>query len=630
MRRLLRYVAPYWLPLVAALILMAAASGLDGGVVVLVIPVVKKLLNPASGGGEIELVPARAPFLSHPIYLNRFVPAAFTHNVGSIIALALITFVVGKAASEYLGTYLINYVGYGAVTDLRNRLFAKLIRQSAAFFQRQSTGRLMSTAVNDIERIQTAASASLADAVQQIFTMIVFGAILLLLNWQLTLYAVVLTPLVIIPSVRLGRRVRRTTRKSQDEMADVQHILHETFTGNRIVKAFNMEGREIARFREAARRLLRYNLRYVQQQGISSPLMEILGAMTVVALLLYARTAIGRGTMTFPLVLVFFVSLIKLYEPLRRLAGIYNNFQAAAGCAQRVFEYLDAADDLSDRPGAAALARFERSVRFEEVGFAYQPGEPLLHDIDFEVQRGQVLALVGSSGAGKTTLVNLIPRFFDVTSGRVLIDGVDVRDVTQHSLREQIAYVTQDTILFNDTVANNIAYGAATGARGGDLPARVRAAAEAALADEFITAMPQGYETMLGERGLRLSGGQRQRISIARALLRDAPILILDEATSALDNESEVLVQRALANLMQHRTVFVIAHRLSTVRNADRILVLEQGGIVESGTHADLHRAGGVYRRLYDLGQGGAGGEEGLSSEVAGSAGNLALGEGGD
>ncbi len=630
MRRLLRYVAPYWLPLVAALILMAAASGLDGGVVVLVIPVVKKLLNPASGGGEIELVPARAPFLSHPIYLNRFVPAAFTHNVGSIIALALITFVVGKAASEYLGTYLINYVGYGAVTDLRNRLFAKLIRQSAAFFQRQSTGRLMSTAVNDIERIQTAASASLADAVQQIFTMIVFGAILLLLNWQLTLYAVVLTPLVIIPSVRLGRRVRRTTRKSQDEMADVQHILHETFTGNRIVKAFNMEGREIARFREAARRLLRYNLRYVQQQGISSPLMEILGAMTVVALLLYARTAIGRGTMTFPLVLVFFVSLIKLYEPLRRLAGIYNNFQAAAGCAQRVFEYLDAADDLSDRPGAAALARFERSVRFEEVGFAYQPGEPLLHEIDFEVQRGQVLALVGSSGAGKTTLVNLIPRFFDVTSGRVLIDGVDVRDVTQHSLREQIAYVTQDTILFNDTVANNIAYGAATGARGGDLPARVRAAAEAALADEFITAMPQGYETMLGERGLRLSGGQRQRISIARALLRDAPILILDEATSALDNESEVLVQRALANLMQHRTVFVIAHRLSTVRNADRILVLEQGGIVESGTHADLHRAGGVYRRLYDLGQGGAGGEEGLSSEVAGSAGNLAMGKVGD
>jgi len=629
MRRLLRYVAPYWLPLAAALILMAASSGLDGGIALLLIPVVNKLLNPASGGGAIEL-PARPPLLPHPINLSRLVPAALTHNVGSIIALALVTFVIAKAASEYLGTYLINYVGYGAVTDLRNRLFAKLIRQSAAFFQRQSTGRLMSTAVNDIERIQTAASASLADAVQQGFTMIVFGAILLVINWRLTVYAVVLTPLVIVPSVRLGRRVRRTTRKSQDEMADVQHILHETFTGNRIVKAFNMEGREIARFREAARRLLRYNLRYIQQQGISSPLMEVLGAVTVVALLLYARSAIGRGAMSFATVVVFLYALIKLYEPLRRLAGIYNNFQAAAGCSQRVFEYLDAADDISDRPAAPALARFQRSVRFEGVGFAYQANEPLLHDIDFEVQRGQVLALVGSSGAGKTTLVNLIPRFFDVTSGQVLIDGVDVRDVTQHSLREQIAYVTQDTILFNDTVANNIAYGAAASARGGDLPARVRAAARAALADEFIAAMPRGYDTMLGERGLRLSGGQRQRISIARALLRDAPILILDEATSALDNESEALVQRALANLMQYRTVFVIAHRLSTVRNADRILVLEQGGIVESGTHVDLHRAGGVYRRLYDLGQGGAGGEEGLNSDVAGSAGNLAMGEGGD
>ena len=594
--RLLRYVRRYSAHFVAALVLMAISAALAAGVALLLGPVLDKFLKPASGGGPIMLLQQRPPLLNHNIYLNSFMPPGFSHNPASIIALAIVSFFMITAASEYLGTYLVNYVGYGAITDLRNALFEKLTRQSAAFYQRHATGRLMSTVVNDIERIQTAASASLADAVQQFFTFLFFAAVLLLLNWKLTLYAVMLTPLVIVPSIWLGKHVRHTTRKGQDEMADVQHILHETLTGHRIVKAFSMEEREIARFRAAARRLLRYNLRYVMQQGISSPLMEILGAVTIVLFLFYARGAVAQGAMTTGMVVGFLYALVKLYEPLRRMAGIYNSFQTAAGCSQRVFEHLDAREEVSDRPGARGMAPFREGIRFEQVGFEYAPGELLLRGVEFEVRRGEMVALVGSSGAGKTTLVNLIPRFFDVTAGRVLIDGTDVRTVTQRSLRQQIAYVTQDTILFNDTVENNIAYGNPSAS-----PEQIRIAAQAALAEDFIAATPLGYRTLLGERGLRLSGGERQRIAIARALLKDAPILILDEATSALDNESELLVQRALANLMAHRTVIVIAHRLSTVRSANCILALEAGQILERGAHEELYAQGGIYRRLHDL-----------------------------
>ena len=594
--RLLRFVARYTLHFLGALALMATAGGLDAGIALLATPVVDKMLRPASGGGPILLLMPRPPLLDHPVYLNSFIPAGFVHNPASIIALAVVVFTLVKAVSGYAGVYLINYVGYGAVTDLRNHVFEKLIHQPAAFFQRHATGRLMSTVINDIERIQFALSTSLADSVKQFFTLLFFSALLLLLNWKLALYVGVLTPLVVVPTAWLGKHVRRTTRRSQDEIADVQHILHEAVTGNRIVKAFSMEGREIARFRAAARRLLRINLRYVLQQGVSSPLMEIMGVVTAILVLLYARGAVGRGVMTTGMVVTFFYALIKLYQPLRRMAGIYNSFQTAAGCSERVFEFLDQPNEVRDRPGARALAPFRQSIRFRQVEFGYEPGEPLLKGLDFEVRRGEVVALVGSSGAGKTTLVNLIPRFFDVTAGAVLVDGVDVREATLASLRAQIAYVTQDTILFNDTAANNIAYGVP-----GAAPEAIRQAAQAALAADFIEATPEGYATLLGERGLRLSGGQRQRIAIARALLKDAPILILDEATSALDNESELLVQRALANLMLHRTAIVIAHRLSTVRNADRILVLENGAIAECGTHAELHAAGGLYRRLYDL-----------------------------
>jgi len=400
--------------------------------------------------------------------------------------------------------------------------------------------------------------------------------------------------------VRIGRRVRSTTRRGQDQLADVQNILHETITGNRIVKAFGMESWEVTRFRQAAQRLFHANLRSVAAAAISSPLMDIFGAIAIALLLLLGRDRIVHHELT-PSDFVTFVGLVlSMYNPARKFAMFNNSFQQALGASSQLFKFMDAEDVVLEKPGAKALPRFAKSIQFEGVCFSYQAdgddSREILRVIDLEVKRGEILAIVGSSGAGKSTLVHLIPRFFDVTGGRILIDGHDVRDVTLASLRAQIGIVTQETVLFNDTVRNNIAYGQP------QVPQKeVEAAARAALAHDFIMALPAGYDTVIGERGVRLSGGERQRLAIARALLKNAPVLILDEATSALDSESEALVQSALHNLMSGRTVFVIAHRLSTVRRADRIVVIENGTIADIGCHEELMTKLGTYRRLYEL-----------------------------
>jgi subfamily B ATP-binding cassette protein MsbA len=596
LNRLLRYVRPYWFYLLASVISMALVGLFDAFRLLLIGPIFDRVLNPAAQGNNLPLI--RIPLSHHTIELGWFVPEHF-HNVWTIVAFALVASTVLKGIFDYVGTYLVNYAGFGMITDLRNELYTATLRRSVAFFQKHSTGTLLSAIINDVERVQFAMSSVLAEFLQQFFTFIFTGLVVIGLGGRLTWVLLIFVPFVVMAARRVGQRVRTTTRRGQDKLAEIQNILHETITGVRIVKAFCMEAWETLRFREAARRLFRANLRSAAAFAVSSPMMDIFGAVAVAMLILLGREYIKRGFFTEGVFLAFIIAVFKLYEPVRKFGQFNNNFQQALGASEQIFNFMDSRDDVREKPSATKLPPFHQGVRFEHVyfGYAQQDDErEVLHDIDLEVSPGEVVAIVGSSGSGKTTMVHLLPRFFDVTRGRLLIDNHDVRDLTVASLRSQIAIVTQDTILFNDTVRNNIAYGQPR-----VLQQTVEEAARAALAHDFIMALPEGYDSIVGERGLRLSGGERQRLSIARAILKNAPILILDEATSALDTESESLVQTALQNLMTGRTVFVIAHRLSTVRRADRILVLENGMITDEGSHECLIGHTGTYRRLYDL-----------------------------
>jgi subfamily B ATP-binding cassette protein MsbA len=597
LKRLLRYVLPYWWQLLSSVILMALVGLLDAFRVLLIGPIFDRVLNPGTQSREILLF--RVPGTDHSVFLQQFVPAHF-QNAWTVVAFALVAATVLKGIFDYLGTYLVNYAGFAMIMDLRHELYVAILRRSAAFFQKHATGALLSTIVNDIERVQYALSSVLAEFLQQLFTLIFIAAVVVLLGGKFALVLLLFIPVIIYSAGRIGQRVRHTTRRGQDKLAEIQNILHETITGNRIVKAFSMENWEISRFRTAAHRLFRANLRSVAASAVSSPLMDVLGSIAIAMLLLLGRGQINRHAFTAGTFLAFIIAVFKLYDPVRKFALFNNNFQQALGASSEIFRFMDIEDQVREKPAPAILPGFSDSIRFDKVHFAYETaGEAsreILTGIDLSVHRGEILAVVGSSGAGKSTLVHLIPRFFDVTSGRLLIDGHDVRDLSLASLRAQIGIVTQDTVLFNDTVRNNIAYGQPQISR-----KQVEEAAVAALAHDFIQALPLGYNTVIGERGVRLSGGERQRIAIARALLKNAPILILDEATSALDNESEALVQSALQNLMTGRTVVVIAHRLSTVRRADRIVVLENGAIADAGAHDELMRKLGTYRRLYDL-----------------------------
>jgi subfamily B ATP-binding cassette protein MsbA len=437
-----------------------------------------------------------------------------------------------------------------------------------------------------------------ADLARESLALLFFAALMFYYDPLLALFSLISAPIVIYPLVRLGQRVRRTSRRSQEALEMLSHISVEAFTGHRIVKAFGMERREAEKFARAGHYLYRTNMKVTAALSSLPPLMEILGGFAMAGALWYGSREIASGSLTLGEFLSFIAAMFLMYGPAKKLSRVNANLQQALSASERIFEMLDVHTEVREKPGASALAPFQRAIEFRDVAFGYEEGlGRILRGVSFTVHAGQMVAIVGRSGAGKTTLVNLLPRFYDVKGGAILIDGVDVRDVSLASLRRQIGFVTQETVLFDDTVAANIAYGTADAA-----PERIEAAARAAHAHDFITALPDGYNTIIGERGQRISGGQRQRLAIARAILKDAPILVLDEATSALDTEAELLVQEALANLMQNRTSIVIAHRLSTIRRADAIVVLERGRVAEIGRHDELvARPAGTYAMLYQM-----------------------------
>ncbi|MEW5902123.1 MAG: ABC transporter ATP-binding protein, partial [Acidobacteriota bacterium] len=513
-----------------------------------------------------------------------------------LLPLLVLIAIFGKGLFTFLSSFFMKAVGHRVVKRLRDDLYRHLVYQSNSFFDRVPTGDLMTRLTNDVDKIHQAISGSLADFIEELFILLALLIGVFIIDWRLAVVAVVVTPLAVIPLAAFSRQVKKKSLTGQRKMSQIYNLIYETLTGNEIVKAFTSEEFEIKKFFRATAGYFKTSMKLAWIGSLSSPFMEFVGGV-VGAFILYVGTRrISQGAISAGDFGAFVMAIFMMYTPINRLNRANNVIQQAVACQQRIRELLDEAPQIQDGPAAYPLPPVEGRVTFENVSFCYNETRPTLTGVSFEIGRNQTAAFVGLSGAGKTTIINLLARFYEPTSGKILIDGIDIREVTLTSLRSQLGLVTQETILFNDTVRNNIAYGL------GEIPhERITAAAEAAKAHEFIMELPQGYDTIIGEKGGLLSSGQRQRLAIARALLKNPPILILDEATSALDTESERLIQAALANVMTGRTTLVIAHRISTIRNADQIFVVDVGRIAEAGGHEELYGRNGIYRKLYDL-----------------------------
>ncbi len=586
--RLLKYLKPYRAVFAFSIVLMIATGILEGATTLMIVPIINTLAGSKVGSSALGF-----------LHLDHFFAAGDTGN-WHLIALLLVIFTVAKGVTEYFSSYWMSHIGQSVIADVRSSLYDHIMRQAAVFFAKHPTNALTAHLMSDAALIERAVSDTLRDLLRESVSLVVYLALLFTFNWRLAAMVLLIAPPVSYLTTTFNRKLRRYVNSRQQSGAEMLDVAQEAISSQRVVKAFGMESYESERFRKSARKQLRDQLRAMRIYFLSPIVLETLGIVVMAALLIYAQRSISAGLMSIGDFVGFLGCMFRAYDPVRRLSRLQHDMQQGLASGARIFKVMDERMEMRDQPGAVGLERFSREIEFRKVSFSYGAGFdlPVLDDVSFKARAGEMVAIVGQSGAGKSTLTNLIPRFYDASEGAVLIDGHDVRDVQLKSLRSLIAVVTQEVHLFNDTVRANIAYGA-YGRNDGD--AAIKRAAIAALADDFIGKLPNGYETVIGERGLILSGGQRQRIAIARAILKDAPILILDEATSALDTESEMLVQQALNNLMEGRTTIVIAHRLSTVRRADCIIVMDAGRIAETGAHQELLARDGIYRRLYEL-----------------------------